>query len=212
MVAALLRVMVLTLSLTVSVLLAHRGSPSRDPDRHRSVRGTGRGRAALHRGAAANPTASTVSLTPGLTGFDNIGADSAAQLSCLSDAGYSFDVIDALGAGWDTEYRRPPALGMSIVLFQGFYQPYWSDPARARPRGQLMVTNAQSVGYPRGAQVFLNLENNLTDGTSPDDKGRDDLLGPELGIGGPQRRLSSPGSTSASRRLLTTADLENCRR
>ena len=34
-------------------------------------------------------------------------------------------------------------------------------------RGQLMVSNAQLVGYPRGAQVFLNLEDNLSDGVSP---------------------------------------------
>jgi len=115
--------------------------------------------------AAANPIASTISLTAGLNGFDNIGADSATRLSCLSSSGYSFDVIDALGTGWDTEYRAAANLGMSIVLFQGYYQPFWSDPAQGTARGQLMVTNAQSVGYPQGAQVFLNLENNVTDGT-----------------------------------------------
>ena len=117
--------------------------------------------------AAVNPTASVISLTPGLTGFDNIGADGSGTLSCLSGAGYSFDVIDALGTGWDAEYRSAAALGMSVLLFQGFYQPFWSDPNQGTARGQLMVGNARSVGYPQGAQVFLNLENNLTDGTSP---------------------------------------------
>ena len=102
-----------------------------------------------------------------LAGFDNIGADSSATLQCLSDVGYSFDVIDALGTGWDTEYRSAAAIGMSVVLFQGFYQPFWSDPSQGTARGQLMVSNAQSVGYPQGAQVYLNLENNLTDGTNP---------------------------------------------
>ena len=36
--------------------------------------------------AAANPTASTVSLAPGLSGFDNIGADSAVQLPSVMPA------------------------------------------------------------------------------------------------------------------------------
>ena len=53
--------------------------------------------------AAATPAATPVTLTPGLSGFDNIGADTSAQLRCLSDSGYSFDVIDALGTGWDSE-------------------------------------------------------------------------------------------------------------
>src|SRR5664279_3037988 len=109
---------------------------------------------------AANPVAGKISLAPGLKGFDNIGVDNAGTLQCLSNAGYSFDVIDALGAGWDTEYRSAAAIGMSVVLFQGFYQPLWSSAANGTSRGQLMATNAASVGYPRGAQVFLNLENN----------------------------------------------------
>ena len=123
--------------------------------------------AAAVNAAAVNPVATRISLTPGLKGFDNIGVDSPTQLSCLSAAGYSFDVIDALGAGWDTEYRSAAAIGMSAVLFQGFYQPFWSDPSQGAARGKLMVTNAQSVGYPQGAQVYLNLENNLSDGTNP---------------------------------------------
>ncbi|MEP6561990.1 MAG: hypothetical protein ABJD68_13070, partial [Nakamurella sp.] len=122
------------------------------------------GPVAAAQNAAVNPVASAISLPPGLAGFDNVGADSATTLSCLSNAGYSFDVIDALGAGWDTEYRSAAAIGMSVLLFQGFYQPFWSDPAKGTARGQLMVSNAQSVGYPRGAEVFLNLENDLSDG------------------------------------------------
>src|SRR5664279_4888794 len=117
--------------------------------------------------AAATPAATPVTLTPGLSGFDNIGADTSAQLRCLSDSGYSFDVIDALGTGWDSEYRSAAALGLSVVLFQGFYQPYWTDPAKGTSRGQLMVSNAQLVGYPHGAQVFLNLEDNLSGGVTP---------------------------------------------
>ena len=54
-----------------------------------------------------------------------------------------------------------------MVLFQGFYQPYWTNPAKGTSRGQLMVSNAQLVGYPHGAQVFLNLEDNLSDGVTP---------------------------------------------
>ena len=115
----------------------------------------------------AAPAAIPVTLAPGLSGFDNIGADTSAQLSCLSDSGYSFDVIDALAAGWDSEYRSAAALGISVVLFQGFYKPYWTDPTKGTSRGQLMVSNVQLVGYPSGAQVFLNLEDNLSDGASP---------------------------------------------
>ena len=54
-----------------------------------------------------------------------------------------------------------------MVLFQGFYQPYWTNPAKGTSRGQLMVSNAQLVGYPHGAQVFLNLEDTLSDGVTP---------------------------------------------
>ena len=159
LVTALFGALTLTLALTASILLAPTGiaaaatpvgiDQSEDPAAIAQLSAAA---------AAANPTASTIALAPGLSGFDNIGADSAVQLNCLSASGFSFDVIDALGAGWDTEYRTAAGLGMSIVLFQGFYQPFWSDPAQGTARGQLMVTNAKSVGYPRGAQVFLNLE------------------------------------------------------
>ena len=209
LVTALFGVLVLALSLTASVLLAPPGI-AQEPtpvgiDQSEDPAAVAQLSAAA---AAANPTASTVSLTAGLSGFDNIGADSTTQLNCLSASGFSFDVIDALGAGWDTEYRTAAGLGMSIVLFQGFYQPFWSDPAQGTARGQLMVTNAQSVGYPRGAQVFLNLENNLSDGTSPTT--RAGMISWVKNWASAVRSAGFvPGVYVGVPQLLTTADLEN---
>jgi len=209
LVTALFGALTLTLALTASILLAPTGiaaaatpvgiDQSEDPAAIAQLSAAA---------AAANPTASTIALAPGLSGFDNIGADSAVQLNCLSASGFSFDVIDALGAGWDTEYRTAAGLGMSIVLFQGFYQPFWSDPAQGTARGQLMVTNAKSVGYPRGAQVFLNLENNLSDGTSPTT--RAGMISWVKNWASEVRSAGFvPGVYVGVPQLLTTADLEN---
>ena len=47
--------------------------------------------------APTAPAGVLSSVAKGLRGFDTLGAETPAQISCLSSAGYSFDFIDVIG-------------------------------------------------------------------------------------------------------------------
>lgn len=116
--------------------------------------------------AESAPLTRTVTITPGLEGFDSLGAETAAQIDCLSGQGYSFDIIDVIGDAWQGEYAAAKGAGMSVVMFQGFDPATWRDPAQGTSRGGIIATKVASVGYPKGAQIYLNLEDDIQTGTT----------------------------------------------
>ncbi len=109
---------------------------------------------------AATPAGAQLNVTPGLKGFDSLNVETPAQIACLSAAGYSFDLVNVATTGWAAEYQAAAAGGMDILPFQGYYQPSWPSAANGTVRANQAITSAQGVGYPRGSQIFLNLENN----------------------------------------------------
>ena len=122
--------------------------------------------------AAATPAAVTApagvlsSVAKGLRGYDTLGAETSAQINCLSAAGYEFDVIDAVGTAWQGEYNAAAAAGMKILLFQGLDESTWADPNNGTVRGQIIAGNAVTARYPAHAQIFLDLENDAQPGAT----------------------------------------------
>ncbi len=110
--------------------------------------------------ATAAPAGRATVVTPGLKGYDNLAAENQSQINCLSAAGYSFDVIDVIGDAWQGEYNAAAAAGMTIVMFQGFDATTWATPAQGTTRGGIIAAKATLARYPKGAQIFLNLEQN----------------------------------------------------
>ncbi len=115
--------------------------------------------------AEANPIAHRVAITAGLTGWDNGNSgETPAEMSCILAHGYSFDTIDVSTSGggnhWDSEYRRAAALGLDVVLFQGYDPDAFANPATATSRGNTIGQAAKSIGYPAGATIFVDIEDN----------------------------------------------------
>ena len=112
-------------------------------------------------------------------------------------------------AGWDTEYRSAAALGMSVVLFQGFYQPYWSDPApghRPRPAdGQQCAVRrlpAGGAGLPESGEQPDRRH-------QPGHPGHHDRSGCRTGSPSSRRPATVPGIYVGVPQVLTTADLDS---
>ncbi|AZI58513.1 DUF1906 domain-containing protein [Nakamurella antarctica] len=112
-----------------------------------------------------NPVSVATAIVPGAQGFDSANVDSASQLTCLKNSGITFDAMNVLDPDFIAEYRDAATAGMNVILFQGYYPPHWSIFTKATERANRMVAGAQSVGYPVGAQLFLDLEDNQSDGT-----------------------------------------------
>ncbi|MET3807660.1 hypothetical protein ABIB25_004687 [Nakamurella sp. UYEF19] len=114
--------------------------------------------------SAATPVGVLGKITPGLLGFDSLNVETQAQIDCLSQTyGYSYDVINTnalTSAGSYREYNAAATAGMKVVLFQGYRtnDTFWTTAANGTSRGTDAVTAANTVGYPKGAQIFLDLE------------------------------------------------------
>lgn len=109
----------------------------------------------------AAPAGVRTAITPGLKGWDSLNLETPAQISCLRNAGQSFDVVNVNGDSWQDEYNAAAAAGLEVVLFQGFYVPSWPDANQGTIRGAISAQKAQAAGYPKGAMIFLNVEENL---------------------------------------------------
>ena len=110
--------------------------------------------------APAAPAGVLSGIAKGLHGFDSLTVESQAQINCLAAAGYSYDMVNTNDLT-NAEYNRAAAAGMKIVLFQGYYAPYWTSATNGISQGNKAVATAKKVLYPRGAQIYLNLENTL---------------------------------------------------
>lgn len=66
--------------------------------------------------------------------------------------------IDVATVGYRPEVERALRGGAKVVLFQGYFAPYWVVPDYGVVRGQDAVAAANNVGYPRGATLYLDVE------------------------------------------------------
>ncbi len=120
--------------------------------------------------ATTSASVSANAVAAGVKGFDAGTAPTDSQLSCLKTAGYGVAFLNDLDSTssptFAQAYATAKSLGMTVVPFQGYYSPAFGDLAQATSRGKLMVTHAQAVGYPKGSQVFVDIEGNNIAGTS----------------------------------------------
>jgi hypothetical protein len=85
------------------------------------------------------------------------GLDESFYSCCSShDRGVVF--IDVETSGYDTESTNALNAGCYVVLYQGYYSPYWSDPSYGTSRGNYAMSAAQTVGYPAGCTIYLDVE------------------------------------------------------
>ena len=110
--------------------------------------------------APAAPAGVLSGIAKGLRGFDSLAIETQSQINCMVTAGYSYDMVNTNDLS-NAEYNRAAAAGMKVVLFQGYYQDYWKSAAYGTSQGNKAVATAKTVLYPRGAQIYLNLENTV---------------------------------------------------
>ena len=116
--------------------------------------------------AAPIPTAPAgkfSAIAAGSTGWDTLNVETPTQIACLKRAGYTFDMINTNGPTWQNEYNAAAAAGLKVVLFQGYDQDAWVVPSQATTRAAAIRNKARAAKYPLGAEIYLNVENNLTD-------------------------------------------------
>ena len=77
-------------------------------------------------------------------------------------------VLDVMSPGWTAAYHNALAAGLAIMLFQGYYAPDWVNAADAAQRAEYAVSQAESVGYPKGAILWLDWEKVPTSVTAAD--------------------------------------------
>ncbi len=86
---------------------------------------------------ATTPTAPAgirTAIHPGLHGFDSLNVETPAQIHCLH-GGYAFDMVNTNDTT-NAEYNAAAADGMTVVLFQGYYQPYWKASSYGTSQGR----------------------------------------------------------------------------
>lgn len=117
----------------------------------------------------AAPAGTLTAITPGLRGFDSKNVETPSQIECLRAAGYSYDMVNTTGDTWQDEYNAAAAAGLKVVLFQGYDPDAWADPKAAAARAGIARDKAAGAGYPKGGQIFLNLEDNVGRGVTAAD-------------------------------------------
>ena len=114
--------------------------------------------------SAASTAAHPTPLPQGTRGFDTAATLSATTLNCLVGQGYRFVLLNTTGDVnvFKQNYADRVAAGLSVLLFQGYDESSFADPSAAAARASILLNKAATVGYPRGAQLFLDLEHNIT--------------------------------------------------
>lgn len=99
----------------------------------------------------------TRSLVGRLLDFGSTG-HAASFYDTIHASGYVGVLLDLETAGWQADAAAATAAGLGVALFQGYFAPYFQDPAQATTRGAYAVAQATSIGYPHGAVIFLDWE------------------------------------------------------
>ncbi|MGH9123881.1 MAG: DNRLRE domain-containing protein [Acidimicrobiales bacterium] len=99
----------------------------------------------------------------GNTAFDKQGDDdSPATISCFVQAGRTVNFVDIVSSNDATEVSNAHAGGQYVVEWEGYVAADWADSANGTSRGQTAVSAAQQTSYPKGATLYLDLEDTGT--------------------------------------------------
>ena len=95
--------------------------------------------------------------TSGIGTANRTAAAAATQNACMRGAGYGFQLVNTNQTNY-ADYTAAAKSGLLVVLYQGYNSAYWANPARGALQGAKAVAMAQVVKYPKGAEIFLNVE------------------------------------------------------
>ena len=137
--------------MTLSILVASAGAAGASPAVSHQM-------ASVPAVSAAAPSGAVPNLDKG---FDTAAKVSDSAVSCLKGEGYHFGILYVNGVepDWADTYRAMQKQGMTAILNQGFEDKHLYETAsKAQDRGKSNVAAAQSVSYPKGSDIFLDVE------------------------------------------------------
>lgn len=74
--------------------------------------------------------------------------------------------LDLMTSGFEADVKLALQSGLAVILFQGYWEPAWADPAEAQNRANFAVNAAKSAGYEMGAPIVLDFESVSVDQSS----------------------------------------------
>jgi hypothetical protein len=121
-------------------------------------------------GAAAGTAEAVAPAQPdrvaaGVKAFDAVIPPTLSQLNCLQAQGYRLEFLDA-NDSFATGYANAKSVGMAVVPFQGYDPDAFRDVGMATDRANKMVARLAAAGYPKGSQVFVDIEDNNYPGST----------------------------------------------
>lgn len=100
-----------------------------------------------------------IAIGNGWAGIDSSATDQPLSFfQCCKTHDRGVIQIDVASSGYMTEVGNALQGACFVVLYQGFYAAQWVDPTIGTRRGQVAVSSAQFVDYPRGATIYLDVE------------------------------------------------------
>lgn len=90
---------------------------------------------------------------------------SLSQLKCLQAQGYRLEFLDG-NAGFPAGYANAKSVGMTVVPFQGYDPDAFRDVGMATSRAKKMIGYLTAAQYPKGSQVFVDIEFNNYPGST----------------------------------------------
>jgi len=117
------------------------------------------GDAPYHGNAPSALPANAVVLSGGIMGIDAAATGYPATFyTCCKSEGRPVIFVDIASSGYENEVTTALDAGCYVVLYQGYDPALWANPANGTSRGQSAATAAQTVGYPKQATIYLDIE------------------------------------------------------
>lgn len=79
---------------------------------------------------------------------------------------FDWVALDMMTSGFEADVKLALQSGLAVILFQGYWEPAWADPAEAQNRANFAVNAAKSAGYEMGAPIVLDFESVSVDQSS----------------------------------------------
>lgn len=89
-------------------------------------------------------------------GLDSSAQATPSQVQAWRNAGFSILFLNTFAPNFAQQYANSLS-AMQVILFQGYYTSAFTGESGAQ-RAQSAIAAAQSVGYPQGAYIFVDVE------------------------------------------------------